>query len=99
LLLKDTPFQSFSELTNDIFELSGQTHKISLLRLFDLVYQSASVQDDNERQALAQALEQDYLRSGLKSKPKFLLALSEKMASQERSISDASRLSKRQRRH
>jgi len=41
LLLGDAPFARFTTLTNSLFEQSGQTHKISLLRLYDLVFDSA----------------------------------------------------------
>ncbi len=71
LLLADQPFDNFLQLSDAIFAATGQTHKISLLRLFDLVF-NAAVESTHVEDLLAPALEQDFARSGLKSLPKFL---------------------------
>jgi len=72
LLLGEAPFIRFSELTRALFERSGQTHKISLLRLYDLIYeiglQTLSVPADE----IIQAIYSDHSLSGLKSQLKCL---------------------------
>jgi hypothetical protein len=71
LLLGNEPFAQFLLLSDSIFELSGQTHKISLLRLYDLVYESAATTSIDST-ALIEFLYQDFSTSGLKSVPKCL---------------------------
>jgi radical SAM superfamily enzyme YgiQ (UPF0313 family) len=68
-----SPFARFSLLSDAIFELTGQTHKISLLRLFDLVYEVASSRLCVDAEALKQNITLDHHDSGLKSVPKCLL--------------------------
>lgn len=72
LLLAEQPFANFSLLSEALFVRSGQTHKISLLRLFDLVHDVAADQLVPQAE-LIQALQQDFARSGLKSTPKCLM--------------------------
>ncbi len=72
LLLAEHPFENFSALTKSIYERSGKTYKISLLRLFDLVFDSASERVNVSAESLLDAIYQDFMASGLKSKPKCL---------------------------
>ncbi len=72
LLLGDHPFARFSVLSEALFENSGQTHKISLLRLFDLVFEIAKSALGVEEQMLNNVIMCDFELSGLKSRPKCL---------------------------
>lgn len=77
MLLSETPFANFMTLSKTIFELCGQTHKISLLRLIDLVSQAFDKihQDPEQSGQLAELLRLDFQQSGLKSMPKCLRSL------------------------
>lgn len=72
LMVSDAPFKQFSTITQEIFERSGQTHKISLLRLFDLVFDIATETLSLDAQAVQEAISLDHQHSGLKSRPKCL---------------------------
>jgi len=72
LLMGETPFQRFSMLSIALFENTGQTHKISLLRLYDLVFDIASQQLQIDAEQCRAKIAQDFELSGLKSTPKCL---------------------------
>ncbi len=72
LLLGESPFENFSKVTKGLFETTGQTHKISLLRLYDLVFQLGVERIGIEASDLLIAIESDHRGSGLKSLPKCL---------------------------
>ena len=72
LLLGDSPFARFSQITQSLFLRCGQTHKISLLRLYDFIYDIAVLDLDLESEVFRAALQNDYSKSGLKSTPKCL---------------------------
>ncbi len=72
MLLGDQPFGNFRILTISLFERSGQTHKISLLRLFDLVFDIGIADLGLDHEVLINVINQDFDVSGLKSKPKCL---------------------------
>ncbi len=80
LLLADSPFERFAIITRALFEMTGQTHKISLLRLYDLIYkigeQILGLESDN----LIAAIRSDHASSGLKSLPKCLQSSSKAAA-------------------
>jgi len=72
LLMVDDPFVSFEKISAALYKRSGQTHKISLLRLYDFIFEIA-VEDLHVEKALVRNLiQQDYEKSGLKSIPKCL---------------------------
>ncbi|NND82159.1 MAG: DUF4080 domain-containing protein [Gammaproteobacteria bacterium] len=72
-ILGASPFSNFSGLAARLYESSGQTHKISLLRLYDLVYEAAIHLSLAPADTLQVCLANDVEVSGLKSKPRFLL--------------------------
>jgi radical SAM superfamily enzyme YgiQ (UPF0313 family) len=74
LLLSDAPFERFSIVTRALFEITGQTHKISLLRLYDLVHQIGLDYLGLTSAELVAAIKLDHAASGLKSPPKCLIA-------------------------
>lgn len=99
ILLADTPFASFSNVAKALFERTGQTHKISLLRLYDLVFVIA-VEDLNlSNQEVLLAIEQDFNASGLKSIPKCLGKLKANLADVQRQSQGKKRHNSRQTRH
>ncbi len=72
LLLSDAPFERFSQFVEALYIKTGQTHKISLLRLYDLVFDIGIAVLAIEPEMLTAAIKQDFSRSGLKSIPKCL---------------------------
>ena len=72
MLLGDHAFERFALFTQKLFETTGQTHKISLLRFYDLVFQIGSESLNLESKSLLDAIAIDHAGSGLKSLPKCL---------------------------
>lgn len=72
LLLLDTPFERFSQFVDALFLRTGQTHKISLLRLYDLVFDIGVEALQIDADELRKAIEKDFSASGLKSIPRCL---------------------------
>ena len=66
------PFQVFAQLSGELFKRTEQTHRIALIRLFDLIHDIANETMSVDKAAFQQALENDFNRSGLKSLPKFM---------------------------
>ncbi|MEL0629118.1 B12-binding domain-containing radical SAM protein [Psychromonas aquatilis] len=66
-LLADKPFDNFMAMGNWIFEQTGQTHKINLKRLFELISQAVISLFPTQHDIVLQQLERDYIASGLKS--------------------------------
>jgi radical SAM superfamily enzyme YgiQ (UPF0313 family) len=75
-LLADKPFQRFLRLTDWLFEQTGQTHKINLKRLYELVAQACENLFPEIHDDLIEAMAIDYERSKLKGSFN-LLALSQ----------------------
>lgn len=73
LLMGDTPFQRFDLLSKSLFRRTGQTHKISLLRLYDLVHNIAVDDLSVSSDEMLDAISKDFSVSGLKSIPKCLV--------------------------
>ena len=71
LLLADEPFNRFMALSERLYAASGQTHKISLPRLIDLIAE-VGAHDQLQQESLVGALHDDFSRSGLKSIPRSL---------------------------
>ncbi|MBX2847598.1 MAG: DUF4080 domain-containing protein [Acidiferrobacterales bacterium] len=95
LLLVDKPFINFERVTRALFNRTGQTHKISLLRLYDLIFLIAVEEFDLDEGVIREAIQQDFTKSGLKSIPKCLTSL----PSQSRVAKAKSRRNARQIRH
>jgi radical SAM superfamily enzyme YgiQ (UPF0313 family) len=71
-ILREQPFQRFMRLSDWLFATTQQTHKISLNRLFDLLYDGLIKELGMEATVAAQRLWQDYQRTGLKKAPHFM---------------------------
>jgi len=91
------PFQRFSLLSKSIFGRTGQTHRIALNRLFDLVFTIGIEELQIEQQSLLRAIADDFLESGQKSLPKVLQGQQFKSNKQAQKASSAHR--SRQTRH
>lgn len=72
LLLADRPFERFMALSQALFEDTGQTHKIALKRLFELVHRIGVETLGIDPAELGQTLWRDYQTAGLKGRPRFL---------------------------
>ena len=99
LILREQPFANFSVISSGVFTRTGQTHKISLLRLYDLVFNIASEDLDIDRVSLRSAIETDHSKSGLKSFPKCLIGADTKLKASAAKISEKNRHNSRQARH
>jgi len=72
LLLSDNAFYNFLNLSDWIFKTAGQTHKISLERLYALLYRGMIETLKLDNQTVTDELLRDYEISGIKGNPKFL---------------------------
>jgi radical SAM superfamily enzyme YgiQ (UPF0313 family) len=71
-MLGEQPFQRFMQLSDWLFNTSNQTHRISLNRLFDLIYDGLTQALGMSAAVAAALLWQDYQRAGLKKAPHFM---------------------------
>lgn len=94
-LLGTSPFERFLLLTDWLFENTGQTHKINLKRLYELVAQACQSLFEDQYELLVKAMQSDYERSKLKGSFK-LLQLD---ANQSPMVSNKVKHSSRQQRH
>lgn len=72
LLLGDTPFERFWQLSQWIYQTSQQTHKIALPRLFKWVHQAGHELLHIPREELEAAMLEDYSHTGQKGAVPFL---------------------------
>ena len=77
VLLENNSFYNFLSLSDWIFTTSNQTHKISLERLYSLLYAGMIEALGFDTEEVSSALLSDYEVSGIKGKPKFLRQSSE----------------------
>jgi hypothetical protein len=67
IILADNPFDNFMAITDWIFNKTGQTHKINLKKLFELMSQAAEALFPETHQLVVEKIELDYTASQLKS--------------------------------
>jgi len=72
-LFGDDPFDRFMRLSDWLFERTGQTHKINLKRLFELVYEVMTSELNVDQQQAQTVLLHDYEQSGLKGIAPFMI--------------------------
>ncbi len=72
VILTDKAFENFLALSDWIFEQTGQTHKISLERLFSLLYRGITEALSMDVDVVTECLLKDYEESGIKGDAKFL---------------------------
>lgn len=67
LILGDSPFDSFMQLSDSLYIAVGSTWKISLQRLFVLIFNSMRSRDSIDEMILSETMQKDYDRSGEKA--------------------------------
>ncbi len=72
LLLGNTPFNNFMQLSDWIFDQGKQTHKIALPRLFELVYRGTQARLTVDESSLREQLLNDFTATAIKGRAKFL---------------------------
>ncbi|MFT5274793.1 MAG: hypothetical protein ACI9J2_001323 [Saprospiraceae bacterium] len=73
LLLGDRPFERFMRFSEWLHATTGQTHKIGLKRLFDLLFSALSEVFNIPSEQIIETLEADYQISGSKGLPQCLV--------------------------
>ena len=71
LILEQQPFANFLELSDSLYRLAGSTWKISLRRLFTLLFEVLSEHMDREAGQVRALLEADFELSGQKGRLEF----------------------------
>jgi hypothetical protein len=71
LILGDAPFKRFLQLSDRLYEYTGQTHQIHLPRLFSLLHQGMTENLGIATTEATKVLECDFTLSGLKGLPVF----------------------------
>ena len=71
LMLGERPFSNFLKLSDWLFKTTGQTHQISLARLFELIFMVMTQHLDLLEGKVKACLWEDYLASSLKGNPSF----------------------------
>ena len=71
LILSDNAFEQFMQLSDALYQLSGSTWKISLKRLFELMFVIMTEQFALDEALVRQVLSEDYHRTGSKGQPDF----------------------------
>ncbi len=72
ILLGDSAYERFMRMSQWLYSSTGQTHKISLDRLFTLLYQGMTEVLGMETSSVKEALLLDHKASGLKGKARFI---------------------------
>jgi hypothetical protein len=67
LILGRLPFDGFMRLSDSLYLAAGSTWKISLQRLFVLVFESLKSRDDVDETILYKAMQKDYDRTAEKA--------------------------------
>ncbi len=71
-ILDRSPFERFMQLADWLFKTTQQTHKISLKRLFDIIYQGMTEELSVSSTQAEQTLWLDFQKAGLKGRPNFM---------------------------
>jgi len=72
-ILKGQPFQRFSQLSEQLYQLAGSSWKIALKRQFELIFIILTEQLNEDVSTVKQVLSLDYERSKLKGIPAYQL--------------------------
>ncbi len=60
LILNTSPFDGFIKLSDGLYQAVGSTWKISLQRLFVLIFENLKTRDDTDEKALFETMRKDY---------------------------------------
>ncbi|NNC99827.1 MAG: DUF4080 domain-containing protein [Gammaproteobacteria bacterium] len=99
LLLGEDPFGNFQKIARALFMRTGQTHKISLLRLYDLLFDIAVESFQIDGSHFSELIGKDHQQSGLKSTPKCLRPAPSSVGEKANSRRNNTRHKTRQARH
>ncbi len=80
LILKDAPFDYFMQLSEGLYQTAGSTWKISLQRLFVLLFENIKSRTDIDEALLFETLSVDYQRTAEKASFELLLNRKNKVA-------------------
>ncbi len=72
LILGKSPFERFMRLSEWLHSTTGQTHKISLKRLFDLLFEAMQAEFGIDKETARNALQLDHDRCGIRGLPQCL---------------------------
>ncbi len=78
VILGQAPFDRFWQLSEWLFQETGQTHRISLARLFELLHRGVSALELHDMVEFTEAIDQDHRNSGEKKPPVWRHAPSQK---------------------
>ncbi|MBT8134370.1 MAG: DUF4080 domain-containing protein [Gammaproteobacteria bacterium] len=67
LILGGAPFERFMQLSDELYQAAGSTWRISLQRLFVLIFDNLRSRSDVDASILSEAMQRDYDRSGEKA--------------------------------
>ena len=95
LVLADNAFEGFIKLSDWLFTETGQTHRLALKRLFELLHRYLTEAANVGNEEATEVLRQDHQASGLSSVPAFLI----EQQSQQQKKSSKRSLESRQARH
>ncbi len=71
LILGEQPFNRFMQLSDRLYELAGQSYKINLRRLFEMIYVVMTEELDIEPERVKAQLKLDYARANIKGVPDY----------------------------
>jgi radical SAM superfamily enzyme YgiQ (UPF0313 family) len=72
LILGDKPFERFMQLSDKLYALAGQSYKIALRRLFEMIYVVMTEELGLEAERVKAQLEVDYARAEIKGVPDYV---------------------------
>ena len=73
VILNDAPFESFMRLSDSLYQTVGSTWKISLKRLFSMIYEHLKTRDDIDQLLLYESMQKDYEQTSEKASFELLI--------------------------
>ena len=74
VILGDSPFDGFMQLSDSLYQTVGSTWKISLKRLFVMIYENVKIRADVDMSLLYESLQKDYARTSEKASFELLMS-------------------------
>ncbi|WP_438970971.1 DUF4080 domain-containing protein [Methylophaga sp.] len=71
LILGEQPFNRFMQLSDKLYDLAGQSYKIALRRLFEMIYVVMTEELELDAERVKAQLKLDYVRANIKSVPDY----------------------------
>ena len=73
LILNNAPFEGFMRLSDSLYQTVGSTWKISLKRLFSMIYEHLKTRDDIDQLLLYESMQKDYEQTSEKASFELLI--------------------------